>query len=204
MPLAFSDVRKNIISGFSDSALWNGLISNSFSIGIFVSVIILLILMLTYNENKSNFKNMFSFVLYSSIFSTIAFALHDSVLLHNYKLKMEDKIEKNIISSNFNSNKDDARFFENSIVNIGNGTPQNQKYGNGEYTQHTGMHSNMPQMTHGNMPHTSMQHTTQQTSMQHTGMPQMMHGNMSRNVVPVSQSAPLPSIPSNQQHYSDF
>lgn len=125
MPLAFSDVRKTFINFVTDSQVWNGLISNAFSIGVIVSVLILLILVLSYDENKSTSKNMTSFVLYSCIFTTIMFAVHDSVLIYNYKLKNENTVEKNIISGSFNSNRNDSQFF-NDIVKI-NGAAEMQQ-----------------------------------------------------------------------------
>jgi hypothetical protein len=111
MPLAFSDVKKTFINFITDSNVWNGLISNAFSIGMIVSIIILLILVLSYDESKSTTKNMISFVLYSSIFTIIMFVLHDSVLIHNYKIKNSNELEKKVISGNFNSNNPNAQFF---------------------------------------------------------------------------------------------
>ena len=116
MPLAFSDVRKSCLNFITDSQVWTGLISNAFSIGIIVSIIILLILDLTYDEEKSTTKNMISFVLYTCVFNTVMYALHDSVLLYNYKLKNENALEKNIISGGFNSNNTNSQFFEGTVA----------------------------------------------------------------------------------------
>ena len=110
MPLAFSDVRKSFIDFITNSNVWNGLVSNAFSVGLIVSIIILLILVLSYDENKSTTKNMISFILYSSIFSIVMFVIHDTVLIRNYKLKNTNEIEKNIISGGYNSNTDAANY----------------------------------------------------------------------------------------------
>jgi hypothetical protein len=42
-------------------------------------------------------------------------ALHDSVLLYNYKIKHDNTFEKKLISGNFNSNKSDSQFFDDTV-----------------------------------------------------------------------------------------
>lgn len=137
MPLAFLDVRKTFINFVTNSNVWNGLISNAFSIGIIVSIIILLILVLSYNESKSITKNMISFVLYSSIFTTVMFVLHDSVLLYNYKIKNSNELERKVISNDFTSNNPNSQFFSD-IVPINGAREHTSLQFNGarESTQH--------------------------------------------------------------------
>lgn len=117
MPLAFSDVRRNIIGFISDSHIWNSLISNAFTIGIIVSLSLLLILLVVYDEKKSNTRNIIGFVLYSTIFSTLAFALHDSILISNYDKKRNTELESSIVTNTLTSNRQDAKFF-NDIVPV--------------------------------------------------------------------------------------
>jgi hypothetical protein len=77
--LKLNEIAKLSVGFVADSKLWNKLLSNPFSIGILVSICILFIILITYNEENSKLKNIITFMIYATVFNTIAFAVHDMI-----------------------------------------------------------------------------------------------------------------------------
>lgn len=121
--LKLSEISKSGIGFVADSKLWNKLLSNPFSIGILVSICILFIILITYNSESSKSKNIFTFMIYSTVFNTIAFAVHDMIKESNNNIvegaEEEEEIANVVTGSNLQQ-------YDSSIIHVPDNNHQYQ------------------------------------------------------------------------------
>lgn len=130
--LKLSEIAKLSVGFVADSKLWNKLLSNPFSIGILVSICILFIILITYNEESSKSKNIFTFMIYAIVFNTIAFAVHDMIKEANENVVEGAEEEEEITNVVTGSN---LQYYDSSIIPVPDSNYSQQPQQQMQYNQ---------------------------------------------------------------------
>lgn len=93
MPFQVKSAATNIIAAICENSVINSIIVNPFTMGILVTLVMIMLFLYVYDVDSGIGSNLFTFGLYSTVISTMLLALHDTVLGKNneYRSRQEER-----------------------------------------------------------------------------------------------------------------